>query len=233
MKSNIKQLQNRGYAAGEEPDKYRSLNDNEIIDLLKSENAVERTIGAVITGERRIPGSLPLLCELLKIEKKLYTKIALCEAIEKSGIDSLKYLLPLAGKIGTNQHKKIDLIDLKKKSYPLPRDIVIRIIIRIGPDALPYLKNIIETGTAEQKVEIVDAIGHIAFNYNDCRSKNVLLSAYNSSDDELLKWKIIRAFQAFDSEEIIIILEELMNGDNKIFRDEAERSLMQIKKRRV
>lgn len=99
--------------------------------------------------------------------------------------------------------------------------------------ALPYLERIIETGTIEQKVEIIDVIGHIAFNYNDYRSKNVLLNAYNSTEDELLKWKIIRAFQSFDSEEIKIILDELINGNNKVFREEAKRSLMQIEKRSV
>lgn len=231
MKSNIDQLHKRGYVTVEELDEYRSLSDNEISDFLKSENAVERTIGAEITGERKIPDSLPLLCELLKTEKKLYTKIAVCKAIEKYGTGSLKYLLPLVGKIGSNQHKKADLIDLKKKSYPLPRDIAARIIIRIGPMALPYLERIIETGTIEQKVEIIDVIGHIAFNHNDYRSKNVLLNAYNNTDDELLKWKIIRAFQSFDSEEIKIILDELINGNNKVFREEAKRSLMQIEKR--
>lgn len=231
MKSNLKQLQNRGFVTGETLDEYRSLSNDALLDLLNSKNAAERTTAAKILGERKIPGSLPFLCESLKTEKKLYTKIAICEAIEKFGTGALKYLLPLVGKIGTNQHKKIDLIDLRKKSYPLPRDIVTRIIIRIGPPALPYLENILEDGTAEQKTEIIDAIGHIAFNHDDYRSKNVLLNAYNNTDDELLKWKIIRAFQSFDSKEIKMILEELLNSNNVIFREEAERSLMQIKKR--
>lgn len=231
MKSNLKELQNRGYAADEISAAYKSLNNEEILNLLNNENAVVRTAAARIAGERKISGSLPSLCESLKTEKKLYSKIAICEAIEKFGTSALMYLLPLVGKIGNNQHKKIDLIDLRKKSYPLPRDIVTRIIIRIGPEALPYLENIMKEGTMEQKMEIVDAIGHIAFNYGDCRSENVLLNAYNDTDDEILKWKLIRAFQSFNSREVIMILEKIINSDIEVFREEAKRSLIQIKKR--
>jgi len=231
MKSNLEQLQNRGYVTDEKMNDYKSLNNDDLLDLLNSKNAAERTIAAKIIGERRISAFLPFLCESLKIEKKLYSRIAICEAIENFGINALNYLLPFVGKIGDNQHKKIDLVDLRKKSYPLPRDIVTRIIIRIGPAALPYLENIIETGTTEQKMEIIDAIGHIAFNHDAYRSKNILLSAYNESNNELIKWKIIRAFQSFGNEEIIIILEDLMKSNNEIFREEAKRSLMQIKKR--
>lgn len=83
----------------------------------------------------------------------------------------------------------------------------------------------------EQKMEIIDAIGHIAFNYNDCRSENVLLNAYNDTDDEMLKWKLIRAFQSFNSKEVIMILEKMKNSDIEVFREEAKRSLIQINKR--
>lgn len=140
-------------------------------------------------------------------------------------------MIPLIGKIGTNQHKKIDLIDIKKKSYPLPRDIVTRIIIRIGSEALPFLENVLVNGTYEQKIEIIDAIGHIAFNYNDYRSENVLLNTYANSNDELIKWKIIRAFQSFNSKEIIMILKEVKNSNNLVLKEEAKRSLIQIEKR--
>ena len=232
MKSNLQQLKNRGHVSDEILAGYQYVNNDALLDLLKSENAVERTVAAKISGKRKIPELLPLLCESLKTENKLYTKIAICKAIEEYGAGALEYLLPLVGKIGTNQHKKIDLIDLNKKSYPLPRDIVARIIIRIGKDVFPFLENVIENGTYEQKVEIIDAIGHIAFNYNDSRSEKVLLNTYNDTVDELLKWKIIRAFQSFDSDEIKIILEAEKNSSNIILREEAIRSLKQIEKRK-
>jgi hypothetical protein len=86
------------------------------------------------------------LYALLENEKKLYTKIALSEAIAEYGVLSLKYLIPLLGKIGKNQHKKVALVDINKKSYLLPRDIAARIIIRIGKPALPFLEEILVSG---------------------------------------------------------------------------------------
>jgi hypothetical protein len=231
MRSNLEQLGNRGFVTDNKLSGYKSASNDKLIKLLTTQIATERTIAAKIIGQRKIPDSLPLLCDSLKAEKKLYTKIAICEAIEKFRISALKYLIPLIGKIGNNQHRKIDLIDIKKKSYPLPRDIVIRIIIRIGSEALPVLEDLSQNGTYEQKVEVVDGIGHIVINYNDHRSENVLLNEYAKSNDELLKWKLIRTFQSFNSKEIRKILKEERNSDNMIFREEAKRSLLRIKER--
>jgi hypothetical protein len=89
------------------------------------------------------------------MKKKLYTKIAICEAIEAYGVSSLPYLVPLLGKIGNNQHKKAGFYDLDKKSYPLPRDIAARIIIRIGEPALPLLEDILLNGTISGKLKLL------------------------------------------------------------------------------
>ena len=231
MKSSIEQLKNRGYISKKNLHEYACISDAEIKDLLMSKNAFERTAAAAICGERRNYSLLPLLCDSLKIEKKLYTKIAICEAIEAHGACAISYLLPLIGKIGTNQHKKIALVDMRKKSFPLPRDIVVRIIIRIGDESLPYLEDVLKNGNYEQKAEAIDAIGHIAFNCHDFRSESVLLDVYKNNNDELLQWKIIRAFQSFYSKEIISILTKLSDSDNLIFKEEAKRSLKQIERR--
>jgi hypothetical protein len=102
----------------------------------------------------------------LENEKKLYTKIALSEAIAEYGVLSLKYLIPLLGKIGKNQHKKLLWLISIKKSYPLPRDLAARTIIRIGEPTLPFLEEILVSGTYAQKIEVIDAIGHIVFYCN-------------------------------------------------------------------
>jgi HEAT repeat protein len=230
MKSSLEQLKSRGYVVDEELGKYKFVDNDETIRMLKSKSPTTRTSAAKIIGIRKASSLLPLLCNSLKAERKLYSKIAICEAIEGYGVPALKYLLPLIGKIGKNQHKKIGLVDLKKKSYPLPRDIATRIIIRIGEEALPILENILESGNYEQKVEIVDAIGHIAFNFKDQRSEKVLLNAYKNSNDQLLRWKILRAFRSFNGGEVVKILEKEKSCDNFIFREEAKRSLAQIEK---
>ncbi len=235
MKSSKKQLEERGFVSDEDLINQKNISDEELLKLLNSPIPVDRTIGAKISIGKRNEKFLPKMCELIIIETKLYTKIALSEAIIKYGILSLKYLLPLLGKIGNNQHKKIDLVDLKKKSYPLPRDLAARIIIRIGEPALPFLEEIILSGTYLQKLEAIDAIGHIAFNFKQYRSEKYLHFLLKENiDNELVVWKIIRAFQAFCSKEVEEQLKNIIEkNDNKILVEESKRSLRQIEKRRT
>ena len=235
MKSTEEQLKARGFVPDEAVLNYQNISDDELINLLNSDQAAERTLGAKLSMGRSSERLLPLLCELLENEDKLYTKLALSEAIAAYGVLSLKYLLPLLGKIGNNQHKKAALVDLNKKSSPLPRDLSARIVIRIGESALPFLEEILVTGTYAQKCEAIDAIGHIAFNVNKYQSEeslHVLLG--EQINDELIVWKIIRAFQAFPSKKVEQQLNYMIEkSENEVLKEEAKRSLRQIQKRRV
>jgi hypothetical protein len=235
MKSSIKQLENRGFVSDVVLKKYKNISDEKIIKFLNSPLPSDRTLGAKASILRKSDRILPVLCKTLLTEKKLYTKIALSEAIEKYGIPAMKYLLPLLGKIGKNQHKKIALVDINKKSYPLPRDLAARIIIRIGDSALPFLEEILISGEYIQKLEAIDAIGHISFNFNQYRSeKNLHDLLKQNSDDELIVWKIIRAYQSFISREVENRLNKIIKENkNEIFVEEAKRSLRQIEKRRI
>ena len=235
MKSTKKQLKERGFVTDEELSHYIDISDDELIHLLKSSNAHDRTAGAKITKIRKDEKHLPLLCGLLKNEKKLYTKIALSESIEEYGVSALQYLIPLLGVIGNNQHRQPDLIDLNKKSFPLPRDIAARVIIRIGEPALPYLEEVLAEGTYTQKLEAIDAIGHIVYNCKQFRSEKYLHDLLREEgNDELLKWKIIRAFQSFHSEEIVDFLKNIIDrNDILVLTSEAERSLNRIEKLRI
>ena len=234
MKSTDHQLEERGFIPDEELIKHKNISYNNIIVLLNSSKSSERTLGAKISGIKKDKPLLPLLCDLLSRENKLYTKIALSESIAEYGTDALEYLLPLLGKIGNNRHTKPALVDINKKSYPLPRDLAARIIIRIGETALPSLEKILVSGTYTQKVEAIDAIGHIAFNFNNTRSEESLHRLLNeNNNDELIIWKIIRAFQSFCS----IKTEELLNSivdksNNSILKEEARRSLRRMSMRK-
>jgi HEAT repeat protein len=235
MKSTKKQLEERGFIPYEELNRYMEISDDKLLQLLNSFRAYDRTAGANITRIRREEKHLPLLCELLKNEKKLYTKIALSESIEEQGVSALKYLIPLLGVIGNNQHNKPDLIDLNKKSFPLPRDLAARIIIRIGEPALPYLEEVLVKGSYTQKLEAIDAIGHIAFNYKLFRSEKYLHNLLNENyTDELVRWKIVRAFQSFRSKEVQNLLKKIIDKNEiKILKSEAERSLNRIADREL
>jgi hypothetical protein len=176
---------------------------------------------------------IPVLCENLKNEKKLYTKIAICESLSSFGEDSIKYLIPMLGTVGKNRHKEVPEKLFGKVNYPLPRDIAARVLIRIGVPALPYLEEVLENGNDYQKPEAVDAIGFISFYEKNESSLYALISLYKKckDKDELLEWKIIRALESFKSAESIDILKDVSeNHENKIIRLEAGRSLSHMKR---
>jgi hypothetical protein len=138
---------------------------------------------------------------MLKSNEKLYTKLELQNSLKNYGEKSIPYLIPLLGTIGNNQHRKMEIIDINKKSYPCPRDIVGMILIRIGPKVLKKKKKLlIEDKNPVQIHEAIDIIGHITWNYKDYSMEEELLDYYNRhKDNEFIKWKISRAFQSFNS----------------------------------
>ncbi len=95
-----------------------------------------------------------------------------------------------------------------KSSYPLPRDIASRTLVRIGEIALAELSIVISSGNKNQISEAVDAIGFICYyNFNseffvklkDCYLRN--------NECDLIRWKIIRAMSGFP-ESITFLREE-------------------------
>jgi hypothetical protein len=154
--------------------------------------------------------------------------------LKEYGEKSIPYLIPLLGTIGNNQHKKIEIIDMGKKSYPCPRDVVAMILIRIGPKVFQELQRIlIEDKNKNQIHEAIDIIGHITWNFKDYSMEKVLLEYYNKhKENEFIRWKITRAFQSFNSIEIKNILENIIKTDiNKIIMEEANRSINRIENR--
>lgn len=232
MKSSQQALKSRGFITEEDILPIERLSEKELIELLSGPAPQKRTAAVKIIAAFKKENHIPLLCELLKTEKKLYTKIALAEALAGYGKAAVTFLTQLLGKIGNNQHKKPAAIDLNKPSFPLPRDIAARIIIRIGPEALDELEKTAYGNDRSQITEAIDAIGHIAYNYGDRRSENILFELLKKHDgDELIKWKIVRAFQAFSSNKVKIYLLNIMDEtENEILISEAGRSLNVMEK---
>jgi hypothetical protein len=232
MKSTKEQLRNRGFVFDEDLLLYENYIEDVLLKLAQDKEAYKRTIAIKILSNYHKDKYLPLFCETLRTEKKLYTKMELCAALENYGEKSIPYLMPLLGTIGNNRHNKIDIIDLRKKSYPLPRDIVARILIRIGTRVFPELKKILVEN--ENKIQIpnaIDVVGHITWNYKDYSLENVLKECWKKNNgNKFIEWKIIRAFQSFNSIEIISILENVIKTHkNKIIVEEAKRSMNRIK----
>ncbi|NQY53931.1 MAG: hypothetical protein HRT42_10220 [Campylobacteraceae bacterium] len=74
----------------------------EIIDLLQSKTPTDRTIGARLLSKRK--EKINLLIKALTIEKKLYSKLEICNSLVNCGEISIKPLIETLGKIGINQH---------------------------------------------------------------------------------------------------------------------------------
>jgi HEAT repeat protein len=230
MKSDDKVLRSRGLVSENEIKCNSSLEESEIISLLTSKEAYERTIAARLLVKYKTKENLELLINGLVKEKKLYTKIALSESISEFGSLASELLIKYLGKVGKNQHRELPDKEFLKNNYPLPRDIIARTIIRIEVDALPSLNECIISGEYIQKLEAVDAIGFISFYSKDDSSLNNLLLLLESSEDEVLIWKILRALQSFNDSEVIKILSKYLESDIRQFAFEAKRSLKQIER---
>ena len=231
MKSTEKQLENRGCFSSKIESEFAKKTFDELIKLLNSESAVERTVSARLLAKTKNPKSIPFLCLALEKEKKLYTKIEICNSLVSYGKLALLELVKLLGNIGNNQHKHIPKTKFKKNNYPLPRDIVARIIIRIGKDALPLLTENLKSNDTLKISETIDAIGYICF-YNTQEEIMInLINCYEDySENELIKWKVIRALSAFpDSEKFLNKEYEIINNDR--LKQEINRSKNLIRKR--
>ncbi|MFH1188583.1 MAG: HEAT repeat domain-containing protein [bacterium] len=188
----------RGFTTETENNLFIKKSDLELIHLLKSNNPKERTSAATLLGRRKSKRAISALCEQLKDERALYSKIAISEALGEIGLPSINNLIKYLGKIGTNQHKTLPKNIFCKWSYPLPRDIIARTICKVGDSALADLNRVLSKGDRKQIYEAIDAIGFISFYSGNkilFESLIELLSKYK--DDEIIEWKIIRALSAF------------------------------------
>src|SRR3989339_1201627 len=172
MKSTKVALAQRGFVDDEFVKSFANKNIKELITLLQSNVPQERTAAAKILGAKKEKSAIKHLCLALEKEKSLYSKISISNALSNIGEAAIPSLIKLLGKIGNNQHKAPPAKPFRKKSYPLPRDIAARTIIRIGETALPYLEECLIVGSEAQISEAIDAIGHIAFYSKNSRALN-------------------------------------------------------------
>ncbi|MCP4133698.1 MAG: hypothetical protein GY754_22205 [bacterium] len=211
MKSSKKDLESRGFVDESAIIIDENIDISLLKDLLSSKIPTERTRGAIIIKKMSLEELVPDLIEALKKEKKLYTKIAIGDALAALKDKSVELLLPLLGAIGNNQHSRLPNKKFGKDSYPCPRDIAARILIRCGETALHAVLNNIGTFSRSQLLEAVDVLGHISFNEEKTEALPALLDLYNKNrDDEVMIWKLIRAFSAFPDERVVAVLKEVI-----------------------
>ena len=224
-------LDSRGMDNHELIEKYRNHDFSGLVEKLNSSVPAERTAAARVLADHKTDECAFILSQALAKENKLYSKIAISESLGEIGIISLKYLLPLLGKIGTNQHKNIPDNKFHKKSFPLPRDIAARTITKTGEKALDPLEDFIRNEEDSAVSEALDAYGFIAFYGNKKRSSALLIKLFDRTQNMLIKWKIIRALESFVGNETVNLLESVLKDRTfTILHKEAERSLAQIKR---
>lgn len=230
MKSTPDQLKSRGFVATGNENAYNKLAFDGRLQLLKSRVPTERTLGARLLTSHYGYMAIEHLIDALKAEKKLYPRIEICNSLASYGEKVCDYLIPLLGKIGTNQHTSIPDDSFKKDSYPLPRDIVTRILIRVGSPALPYLLPVLAEKGSGRVSEAVDAVGFICFYNYQAEVYDKLVECFqNNIANDLIKWKIFRAMSAFPESMELLLEQQLMHAGELL--GELERSLRIIGKR--
>jgi len=228
MKSKIEELENRGYIANGIEQNYPDASFEQRKKLLKSKFPCERTLGARLLGNYHDLRAIDCLIDAFIKEKKLYTKIEISNSLVSYGKDAVIPLIQLLGKIGNNQHTSIPETEFKKKSYPLPRDIAARTLIRIGTVVLPDLVNALKSKDESLLSELIDAIGYICFYNPQSNLFGELKDCfYRNEKNELIKWKLFRAMSAFPGGRLFLSGQKENSGRLKC---EIERSLILLRK---
>ncbi|MBF0529832.1 MAG: hypothetical protein HQK55_11305 [Deltaproteobacteria bacterium] len=207
---------------------FASLGKVELVSLLHSKTATDRSYAAILLGNFQDSDTVTQLCRQLSIEKKLYTRIAICKSLVKCADLSIPLLIELLGRIGKNQEDKIPETGFYKTSYPLPRDIAARTICRLGNTAIGPLENFIETSADTPAIaQALDAYGHIVYTNQTQRSPASLQRLYiNQPTHDFLKYKIARCLSGFHDDWSRSFLFSLLRTGSIGHQLEALRSLL-------
>lgn len=172
-----------------------------LIEMINSDNPPERTISAVLLGNRRDKIVIEPLCAALKNEKSLYSRIAMSEALSKMGEPAVPPLIKLLGEIGKNQETELPTKYFKKKSFPLVRDMAARTLVNIGKQATPHLITVMENDNELKVQQAIDALGGIAAKTDDKRALPALIKYFGiSSNEKITFWKIVRSLSGFKND---------------------------------
>ncbi|MBB5177462.1 hypothetical protein [Melissococcus plutonius] len=178
-----------------------------------------------------------IVLECLTTEKALYTKIYMCEKLQTGNSEIASIMIPYLGKIGTNQYKHLPEKSSKKRSYPLPRDIIARTLSKMNSQIVYVLTEKLEQKEMpeEQLSERIDAIGYIVFYDSTINRKriyqNIIKTMEKHQKNNLITWKFLTCLSAFP-QSIDILEDYCYHSKLKILQLEAERSLNLILRRR-
>jgi len=234
MKTNLDTLRKRGFLTNIEAKPFLLCSKQELLELLNAEEAVKRTAAlSVLKTFVDINELDEIILKMLVKEKALYTKLEICDILANGNELTIKRMIPYIGKIGRNQHRTIPERCSKKKSYPLPRDIIARTMAKMNPQ---YFDAILENINHQDDLivaEVIDTIGWQVFYHQELATKKnyqIIIDAIKRyQGNEFMLWKLIICLSAFD--QAINILEQ-WESDNPVIKQEIWRSISLINKRK-
>jgi len=225
MKRDAKNRRSRGEADPMDLWNTRTCLETELVDLLQSDDPVKRTCAAIHLRKFCNDNVVSRLCDKLKTETKLYTKIALCESLVRFSERSIDSLILLLGHIGNNQESVIPTSGFYKTSYPLPRDLAARTLCRIGKDVLrPLERYLLESDNVKSVCQGLDAYGHIIYTNKIKKTSSVLQGLCEKyPDNKLVYYKIIRCLSGICDDWAQVFLIRMLESGNDGLRLEALR----------
>lgn len=220
MKSSQQQLSSRGYLPKETV--LEKLEKNELFTQLNNSDPVQRSIAARSLGAYyiRLVGTAEKLLERLCIEKKLYTRIEICDALAKGDSHTVYAMIPYLNKLGNDQYRSIaEAKTSKKKSYPLPRGIIARTFGRMDESvASTLLDNLHQK---EYAGEMIEGLGYLIANNSTLQT----VSNYEKAKEYYLKYKtdklFVWKFVIFSSAFPYGFIEKTLTAIGKEFQEEA------------
>jgi hypothetical protein len=236
MKSSKLDLRKRGMASEEDITLLQSLSTEELCKKVNSSVPAERSAAVIVLRSRctvHDPAHVARLLERLAIEKALYTKLEITVSLEAGNEITASLMCDYLGRIGNNQHRIIPETVSKKKSFPLPRDIIARSLGRMNTCVFPVLLNRLKTNERQELTELTDAIGYMAFYNKELATEEAFLPILQTYEkyisDELIVWKISLCCSGFPLKESVDLLDRIKStGMHPTIRKEADRSLALI-----
>ena len=218
----------RGEVAQADIDPYLLMPTDELLCQLRLPTPTIRTCAATVLGNHKELKVVAALCQQIKIEKKLYCRIAISDSLVNIGSLSIQPLLALLGKVEHNQETDIPRKGFNKTSYPLPRDIAARTLCRMGGGILPEVFGFLENDRQPFELEqAIDVIGHIV--YTDklkIDSKILIRISETYSEFPMIQFKITRCFSGFTDNQAKQFLYNRLKSSDLGFQFEAARSLV-------
>lgn len=201
MKSSSQQLSSRGYLPKEAPFDH-SLERTALYTQLNDPDPVERSLAARFLGDSFIlqEGTAEKLLERLCIEKKLYTRMELCDALAKGNGEVAAAMIPYLNRLGNKQYRSIaEANTSKKKSYPLPRGLIARTFGGMKPTVADRLLRELEQ--QEYAAELIEGLGYLVFNNPELQTAEIFDRASDFyvqyKNNLLFVWKFVIFSSAF------------------------------------